>query len=102
MALGSETRSLGQRIAEGHAFKKHFEKGEFKDLGIKTREDFARHIDNVVAKATGSNVRNLSRGRTAYWDDATGTVVIHDPKSPDLGTAFRPAEGKRYFTDVLD
>jgi len=100
-ARASETRSLGQRIAEGHAFEKHFEKGEFKDLGIKTREDFARHIDNVVAKATGSNVRSLKYGRMAYWDDATGTVVIHDPQSPDLGTAFRPSAGKRYFTDEL-
>jgi hypothetical protein len=97
----SETHSLGQRIAGGHAFEKHFEKGEFKDLGIKTREDFARHIDNVVAKATGSNVRSLGRGRTAYWDDATGTVVIHNPKAPDLGTAFRPVAGKRFFTDEL-
>jgi hypothetical protein len=25
------------------------------------------------------------------------TVVIHDPSSPDGGTAFRPTDGKAYF-----
>jgi RHS repeat-associated protein len=93
---------LGKVISEGHAFEKHVIKaGEFKDLGVKTRADFATHIDDVVARAKGTNVRELTGGRTAYWNDATGTVVIRNPSAPDTGTAFRPTLGKKYFTDVL-
>jgi hypothetical protein len=93
---------LGKAISEGHAFEKHVvTKGEFKDLGIKTPENFAKHIDNVITNARGTNVRELSGGRTAYWDDVTGTVVIRNPSAPDMGTAFRPTLGKTYFTDIL-
>jgi len=28
------------------------------------------------------------------------TVVIRDPKSPDLGTAFKPNDGKAYFDNL--
>ena len=66
-------------------------------LGITSSKQFGDLVDNIVANATGSDVRKLSRGRTAYWDGETGTVVIHDPKSKDGGTAFRPKDGREYF-----
>jgi filamentous hemagglutinin len=97
-ATESGAGGLGKAIAEGHAFEKHvIKKGEFKGLGIKTPEEFAKHIDVVVARAKGPNVRQLSQGRTAYWDEPTGTVVISNPKDPDSGTAFRPSTGRKYF-----
>ena len=37
----------------------------------------------------------LKEGRSAYWDEETGTIVVRDPKHPDGGTAFRPKTGKR-------
>lgn len=89
---------LGKSISEGHAFGKHvLKKGEFKDLGITTREGFAKHIDDVVVRAKGADVRQLSGGRTAYWDQASGTTVIRNPSAPDMGTAFRPTAGRTYF-----
>jgi hypothetical protein len=89
---------LGKSIANGHAFDKHVvERGEFQDLGINSRDEFANHIDNVVSNAADSDVRSLTGGRSAYWDDSSGTVVIRDPASPDLGTAFRPVSGRLYF-----
>jgi filamentous hemagglutinin len=75
-------------------------KGEFKDLGITTRKDFAKHIDDVVARAQGADVRQLSAGRTAYWDQGSGTVVISDPSAADKGTAFRPTAGRTYFENL--
>ena len=75
-------------------------KGEYKHLDIQTPEEFATLIDGVVSKATGENVRSLSGGRTAYWDDATGTVVIRNPKAADAGTAFRPTKGRTYFEEL--
>jgi filamentous hemagglutinin len=97
--LGSSPeQSLGRQIGGGHALVEHL--GEFEALGIKTEQQFSQHIDDVVSKASGTDVRQLSRGRTAYWNGETGTVVIHDPKSADAGTAFRPTRGRAYFDDL--
>ncbi len=97
LGIGKATGKV-KKISEGHAFDKHvIKKGEFKELGIETRNDFANHIDNVVSNAKGMNVRQLSGGRTAYWDDITGTVVIKNPSAQDMGTAFRPTNGRSYF-----
>jgi filamentous hemagglutinin len=97
-----EVEGIANAIGKGHAFAKHVLQhgrggGEFVGLGIRTVKQFQRFVGEVIEGASGANVRNLSRGRTAYWDDATGTVVIHDPRSPDLGTAFRPKDGRSYF-----
>jgi RHS repeat-associated protein len=90
----------GQEIASGHAFEKHvIQQSEFKNLGIRTREQFANHIENVINNPTAT--RQLSGGRTAYWDDATGTVVIRNPRATDGGTAFRPTLGRKYFDEIL-
>jgi hypothetical protein len=51
--------------------------------------------------AKGSDVKQLSNGRTAYWSDKEKMVVIHDPYNPDGGTAFRPTQGRYYFDVVL-
>ena len=86
----------GKEIAGGHAFEKHvLNQGEFKGLGIRTREQFASHIENVVNNPTAS--RQLSGGRSAYWQDSTGTVVIRNPRAADGGTAFQPTNGRAYF-----
>jgi RHS repeat-associated protein len=86
----------GQEIASGHAFEKHvITQGEFQGLGIRSQEQFASHIESVVENPTAS--RQLSGGRTAYWDDATRTVVIRNPRAADGGTAFQPVNGRAYF-----
>ncbi|MEO8903715.1 MAG: hypothetical protein ABI627_19520 [Polyangiaceae bacterium] len=69
-------------------------------MGIKSRDDFASHIDDVLSNASGADVRSLTGGRSAYWDDSNGTVVIRDPGAPDLGTAFRPTMGRAYFNGL--
>lgn len=89
---------LGTAIARGHAFAKHvLARGEFQGLGIRTTKQLGTLVDDIVANATGADVKSLSRGRTAFWDSSTGTVVIRDPRSPDLGTVFRPKDGRAYF-----
>ena len=88
------------KIANGHAYDKHIvENNEFP--GVHTKAEFAEVIGDAVrrAEADGS-VRNLQRGRTAYYDDTTGLLVIKDPVSPDLGTAFKPLRGRTYFSSL--
>ena len=59
---------------------------------------FAQHIEEIMANPSAS--KNLTKGRKAFWDGKTKTVIIHDPNSPDLGTAFRPKNGKAYFDNL--
>ncbi|MDM9580199.1 polymorphic toxin-type HINT domain-containing protein [Nostoc sp. GT001] len=82
-----------QAISRGHAFNDHIG-----DFDFDTPDDFARHIDNIINNP--SNVKNLERGRTAYWDNQSGTVIIIDPGDIDGGTAFRPDRGKAYFDNL--
>lgn len=103
VANGARLRAqlAGREIAGGHAFEKHvLQQGEFAGLGIRTREQFARHIENVISNPTAS--RMLGGGRTAYWDDASSTVVIRNPRAADGGTAFQPVQGRAYFDDILN
>jgi len=88
----SSSLSAGERIANGHAFGKHA--GEF---GFSEKAQMAGHINQVIGRAGGSNVRHLARGRTAYWDQGSGTVVIVDPNTADGGTSFKPGRGRKYF-----
>ena len=91
---------LSKQIADGHSFEKHvLKKGEFKGLEIRTKKQFAKHIERVLRKPT--HKKKLKRQRTAYWDAKTGTLVIKDPNNPDGGTAFQPESQKRYY-DKLD
>ncbi len=91
---GRLIESTAQRIAGGHAFAKHAS-----ELGFKTPAEMAAHIRRVMANPTAT--RHLQRGRTAYWDEATQSVVIRDPSRVDLGTVFRPEMGRRYFDTRL-
>ena len=83
-----------RQIAKGHAWSKH--RGEFPEFS--SEEDFAEHVDEVMTSPTDS--KNLAKGRTAYWDDKSNTVVIRDPSSPDMGIAFGPKRGKTYFDNL--
>ena len=62
------------------------QQGEYQDLEITTREEFSNHIEEIVNNPT--SFRELSGGRTAYWDDASGTVVIRNPKAADVAQRF--------------
>ena len=91
--------SHGGLIAGGHAFEKHvLMQGEFRGLGIRTREQFATHIDSVINNPTA--FRSLGSGRSAYWHADSGTVVIKNPRAIDGGTAFQPSRGQQYFENL--
>ena len=96
---GKSAETIGRDIADGHAFEKHvLEQNEYADLGIKTKEQFAQHIENVVKNPTST--KELTNGRSAYWAKSSGTVVIRNPKAADGGTAFRPINGRAYFDNL--
>ncbi len=85
-------------IAAGHSAVKHLH--EFADLGVSTKEALARLIGDVMADTT-TETRSLQRGRTAYYDSKRNIIIFHDPNSPDMGTAFRPQNGRSYFDNEI-
>jgi RHS repeat-associated protein len=87
------TDCTANQIANGHAFEKHA--GEF---GAETPEQLEQAVKDALENAT--EARELSNGRTAYYDEDTNTVVIVDPSSPDGGTIFKPSGGKEYFNGL--
>ncbi|QIM64400.1 hypothetical protein A4G17_02530 [Frederiksenia canicola] len=91
---------VGKEISDGHAFSKHvIKQGEFKNVNVSTREQFEKHVEYVVNNYT--SFKELSNGRSAYWHEASGTVVIRNPKTKDGGTAFQPKDGRKYFDEKL-
>lgn len=91
--------SIAKKISSGHAYFKHVVvKKEFQHLGITTQKQFARHIDKIMNNPTAQ--KKLPGGRTAFWDQKSGTVVILNPKDPDGGTAFIPTTGVTYFNKL--
>jgi hypothetical protein len=86
---------MAEEIAGGHAFAKHvIQQAEFP--GITLRSQFASEIENFL-NSPGTIMRDLSGGRSAFWNNTTGTVLIRNPAALDGGTYFRPIEGINYF-----
>src|SRR5512138_2503921 len=81
---------VAQKIAAGHAYDKHVvAEGQFP--GIASRAAFAALIQTIIEHPTAS--RRLASERTAWWDEASGTVVIANPHDRDGGTCFKPRAG---------
>jgi len=84
----------GQEIAGGHALAKHAS-----ELGVTTSAQLAARVEQIIMNP--SEVRYLSGGRIAYWDNVSQTVVIRNPSAVDGGTIFKPVKGKVYFMEDL-
>lgn len=65
---------------------------------ITTQQQFAGQIESILANPSAK--KPLSNGRSAYWDDTTGIVVIRNPNAADGGTAFEPMNGEAYFNNL--
>jgi hypothetical protein len=95
---------IARYIAGGHAWAKHggdYRPGRvvngraYDGPPVHGPADFARLIGEGLARPDAT--RPLARGRSAYWEEDYGGVVIVDPRNPDCGTAFRPNRGRAYF-----
>jgi RHS repeat-associated protein len=87
------TDCTANQIANGHAFERHAD-----EFGAETPDELEQVIKDALENATKS--RELSNGRTAYYDEETNTLVIVDPSSPDGGTIFKPSGGEEYFNGL--
>lgn len=88
MSGSASNADIADAIANGHAFDEHVVgQGLYGDI---SPSEFTDHIQSVLDNPTLS--RTLSAGRSAVYDEASGTVVIVDPASADFGTAFVPTK----------
>jgi hypothetical protein len=88
-----------EQIAGGHGFEKHvISQGEFAGLGIRTRQHYQDHIENVLNNP--SSVRYALDGRSFHLQESTGTVVVRNPNARDGGTAFQPQNWNDYVSQL--
>jgi hypothetical protein len=90
-----QARPLAARIASGHAWIEH--RAEF--AAITNTAGFIAFIESILLAPDAE--RQLPRGRTAYWHDSSGTIVLLSPNDPDRGTCFKPAAGRAYFDNLV-
>lgn len=93
-SLSEYNHQIANNIANGHAYTRHSAQ-----FGFTTREEMAAHIERIMNHP--SAMKPLARGRMAFWDDASQTIVIFDPYRVDQGTAFIPDHGLRYFLEEI-
>jgi filamentous hemagglutinin len=103
----TDSVSTAAAIADGHAYRKHvveerqFERGRridgrrFAAPTIDSEQAFASFLAAILREPAAS--RRLENRRFAFWDEATGTVVIVNLGADDCGTAFRPRRGRAYY-----
>ncbi len=86
---------VAEEIANGHAYGKHVvQQGEFPNIA--NRAEFAAEIESFL-ESPDTISRDLSGGRSAFWNPTRGTVLIRNPGASDGGTYFRPTAGVTYF-----
>ena len=87
----------GHFIGTSHAWGKH---GHKYGGAINTKEEFVDLIETIIQDPDNIRFFRTDTQKKAFWDDATGTIVIFDPTNPDLGTAFPPDDGYQFFLDL--
>jgi hypothetical protein len=89
----------------GHAFGPHVLGSRDRPLpftntlrefpGIRTLSQFRGHIYNVISNPTRTRI--LENGRSAFWHNPSGTLVIVNTRNLPRSTAFQPTNGEARF-----
>lgn len=82
-------RQLAEKALRDHWFQLP---GELRDF-----EGLKDYIYGVVS-GNYTERKMAPDGRTAYWDESTGIIVITDPNAPP-GSAYQPDRGYGYYED---
>jgi hypothetical protein len=87
-----------RQISEGHGFRDHGY--QFGRPGRRCTRDEYR--DKILSVMRDPNVepRQLEDGQTIFYQDATNTLVVVNPKDPDCGTMFKPDDGRIYVDEL--
>ncbi len=92
-------KTVGDFVAR-HSYNKHIlgignrSGREFGSL-IQNEAQLSEYVQGVIKNP--SEIRQLTNGRTAYWDNRLEGVVIHNSRMPDRSTVYRPFDGKAGF-----
>jgi len=89
--LSQARAKVSAAIANGHAFDSHAT-----EFGVTTRSALQDAVQSTLENSSTLH-RNLARGRSAFYNPSSNTLVIVNPADRDRGTAFRPSGGVNYF-----
>ena len=85
-----DAKKIARSIGFGHAYEKHaanvVEAGE-----LLTQSSFESLILETLL--TSAKMKQLSNGRSVFWNADEGFLVIVNPVDPDMGTAYWPEGG---------
>ncbi|MEU4647891.1 hypothetical protein [Nocardia fluminea] len=87
------TKEIATKIAEHANGRAEQGDGSHYVAGVPAT-GLAEYVRKVLDGEISTEQRYLSNGRTAYWDNERGALIIEDPPA---GTVFTPAEGREKF-----
>lgn len=101
---GASVSNEAHAIGNGHADDKHvlglnkqgMQVRESEFPTVRSKPHFAEGAQRIFDSPETIS-EPLSGGRTAYYHNPSNTLVIVNPGDADLGTMFRPSEGRLYF-----
>jgi len=86
---------ISDKISNWHAFDKHIK--EFEKYWIKSKVQFKSYIENTIKNSKYSKL--WDNWRMIFYNEKYKSVVIYNPKDPDLWTTFIPWNWKTYFNE---
>ena len=92
-------RAIEDRAAQiaDHAYQEHvLDRGEFPEIG---GEAELQLLAQNVMKTSKPEI--AANGQTLFYQSSTNTLVIVNPRDPELSTMFRPTSRRRYVEDQL-
>lgn len=98
-ALGGDdpvTQEAAKKIAEHANGRAEQGDGTHYVAGV-SATGLAEYVRKVLDGEIATEQRYLRNGRTAYWDNERGALIIEDPPA---GTVFTPSDGKDAFDDL--
>ena len=95
--MRAELDAARDRVAQSvmeHGFEQHGS-----EFNVVSRWDYMAIARRTLADPN-SRVEELSRGRVAFYNRRTNTLVIANRNNPEQSTMFRPTQGERIIDDL--
>lgn len=84
-------------IAYGPSWSTH--QDQWRKMGIDSAKELAEHLEGIM-KNPSDQREDSHKGRKAYWDEETKTLIIETASDSDAGTAYIPEDEKQAFYDL--
>jgi len=84
-------------IAYGTSWSAH--QDQWRKMGIDSAKELAEHLEEIM-KNPSDQREDAHKGRKAYWDETTKTLIVETSSESDAGMAYLPDDEKQAFYDL--